>query len=187
MEAQLAYFDCAPEAGGGCTTGVSLHSQTLFSRESALPLGRLLDASVVAKLIIHKAHRRHGANPIEEDLSRIWWTPPLTPRQELDVEARQIEDRLGLNPIVSNSDHDAIDAPLQLQVMQRADLVPVSVEWTVPYRNTYFHVGIHNAVSGYSSPNRHPRLRPGPKGTPPGRCSRSTSSTGTPVLTVTER
>ena len=144
MEPRLAYFDRPPAIADGYATVGSLHSRTLFSRESALPLGRLLDASVVPRLLIRTAHRRFGANTIDEDLSRIWWTPPLTPRQALDVEARQIEDTLGLDPIVSISDHDSIDAPMQLQVLGKADSLPVSVEWTVPYRATYVHVGLHS-------------------------------------------
>ena len=33
---------------------------------------------------------------------------------------------------------------MQLQILQRPDAIPVSVEWTVPFRDTYFHVGLHN-------------------------------------------
>ena len=64
---------------------------------------------------------------MEEDLSRMWWTPPLTPRQAFDLEARQIEDRLELEPIVSVSDHDSIAAPMLLQVLHRRSSVPVSI------------------------------------------------------------
>lgn len=74
----------------------------------------------------------------------MWWTPPPAPRQALDSEARQIEDRLGLAHIVSISDHDSIDAPMQLQALGRCGSIPVSMEWTVPFRDTYFHLGIHN-------------------------------------------
>ena len=31
-----------------------------------------------------------------------------------------------------------------LQVLHPKSSVPVSVEWTVPFRDTYFHVGVHN-------------------------------------------
>lgn len=63
---------------------------------------------------MRKAHEIYGDKTLEEDLSCMWWTPPLEPRQALDVEARQIEDRLGLAPIVALSDHDSLDAPMQL-------------------------------------------------------------------------
>lgn len=92
---------------------------------------------------MRRAHERYGDKSLDEDLSRMWWTLPLAPRQALDVEARQIDDRLGLAPIVSISDHDSIDAPMQLQTLGRCGAIPVSVEWTDPFRDTYFHGGIH--------------------------------------------
>ena len=144
MQRQLAYFDRCPSIADAFSTGVSLHSHTLHSKESALPLGRHLQAFVLARALVKRAHGRYGENSLDEDLSRIWWTPPLAPRQALDVEAGQIEGKLGLSPIVSISDHDSIAAPMQLQLLQRDGSIPVSVEWSVPFRDTYFHVGIHN-------------------------------------------
>lgn len=144
MEQQMAYFDRSPHIASTHKTGVSLHSQTLHSRESAVPLGRCLEASAIAQLFVRRAHKRYGENPLHEDLSRMWWTPPLTPRQALDLEASQIVGKLGLEPIVSLSDHDSIAAPMQLQVLNRGGSVPVAVEWTVPFRETYSHVGVHN-------------------------------------------
>ena len=144
MEQQLAYFDRSPGLADGYEAGVSLHSHTLHSRESALPLGRHLQRLGVAKALVRSTHSRYGDNSLESDLDRIWWTPPLTPRQALDVEVRQIENDLGLAPMVSISDHDSIDAPMQLQLLGRVGTVPISVEWTTPFQDTYFHVGIHN-------------------------------------------
>jgi hypothetical protein len=45
---------------------------------------------------------------------------------------------------VSLSDHDNIEAGLHLQVVPQTSSVPVSVEWSVPYTGTCFHVGVHN-------------------------------------------
>lgn len=144
MEQQLAYFDRSPHIADGHKTGVSLHRHTLHSKENARPLGKHLQASGIVNTFLRTAHLRYGTDAIEKDLARVWWTPPLTPGQALDVESRQIEDRLGLAPIVSITDHDSIQAPMQLQLLKPDGRVPVSVEWTVPYRDTYFHVGIHN-------------------------------------------
>lgn len=75
--------------------------------------------------------------------SDAWWTPPLSPRRAWDLERTQIET-LGLKALVSLSDHDNIDAGLHLHVLEGMRDCPISVEWTVPYRKTFFHLGIHN-------------------------------------------
>jgi hypothetical protein len=65
-------------------------------------------------------------------------------RQAWEVEARQISDGPGLNPLVWLTDHDAIDAPLALRALGPTRDAPVSAEWTVPFRDTFFHIGVHN-------------------------------------------
>jgi hypothetical protein len=77
------------------------------------------------------------------DFARAWWTPPLTPASALHVERKQIS-KLGLRPLVSLTDHDDIHAGLTLGVTEDAADTPLSVEWTVPYQRTFFHLGIHN-------------------------------------------
>ena len=121
MERQLAYFDRHPEIADKYLTGVSLHSHTLHSQENALSLGQHLMAFGPSADLVRRAHERYGDKSLDKDLSRMWWTLQLAPRQALDVEARQIEDRLGLAPIVSISDHDSIDAPMQLQALGCAE------------------------------------------------------------------
>ncbi len=128
----------------GLRTGVSLHSHTACSREpldfiprcrTACPwLGPLLDR--------YEAHyrRAHGR---DLDYSAAWWTPPLGPREALRTEQEQIR-RLGLNPLVSITDHDTLEAPLALRLLPEGRQAPVSVEWTVPWRGTVFHLGVHN-------------------------------------------
>ncbi len=78
------------------------------------------------------------------DLSRAWWTPPLSAIQAWKVEKSQIEATLGLRAHVSLTDHDNIDAGLHLRLLDDARDSPVSVEWTVPWRHTFFHLGLHN-------------------------------------------
>ena len=58
------------------------------------------------------------------------------------MERKQIEDALNVRPLVSLSDHDNIEAGCQLRVLH--DAIPISVEWTVPIGDTYFHLGVHN-------------------------------------------
>jgi hypothetical protein len=129
---------------GRFRTGVSLHSHTLHSRES---LDFIYRAAVHVPLLaaaIRRGERRyrelHGT-PL--DLSRGWWTPPLGPYDAWMVEKSQIEN-LDLNALVSLTDHDNMDAPFLLQLFDECREAPLSVEWTVPFRSTFFHLGIHN-------------------------------------------
>jgi hypothetical protein len=83
----------------------------------------------------------HG---VDLNYAASYWTPPLAPRMAFDLERRQIEDHLRLPALVSITDHDDIEAPLLLRSTSCGRNTPISVEWTVPYRNTSFHLGIHN-------------------------------------------
>jgi hypothetical protein len=82
----------------------------------------------------------HGRDP---NCLNAWWTPPLGPRESLAVERKQIE-ALGLQALVSISDHDNVEAPVLLRLLREGRNTPVSVEWTVPYRGVFFHLGVHN-------------------------------------------
>jgi hypothetical protein len=77
------------------------------------------------------------------DFARAHWTPPLTPSSALRLEQEQIAS-LGLRPMVSLTDHDSIAAPIALKITAACEDVPISVEWTVPYRRAILHLGIHN-------------------------------------------
>jgi hypothetical protein len=50
-------------------------------------------------------------------------------------------------------DHDNIDAGLHLRLLEEPQDSPVSVEWTVPWRQTFLHLGLHNLP-----PDRAPRI-----------------------------
>jgi hypothetical protein len=125
-------------------TGVSLHSHTLQSKES---LGFIYKAARRLPLlgtVVEQAERRYRKHfGVALDFNRGWWTPPLAPLDAHEVEAGQIES-LGLKPFVSLTDHDDIEAAMSLQALDASRCVPVSVEWTMPYGLTFFHVGIHN-------------------------------------------
>jgi hypothetical protein len=72
------------------------------------------------------------------------WRPPLAPIEALRLERTQIEDNLQIPALVSITDHDSISAPLHLRTSEEGRDTPVSVEWTVPFRGTFLHLGIHN-------------------------------------------
>jgi len=126
-------------------SGVSLHSHTMHSREwlGRLPIyiSRLPILSTIVEREVGRYHFYKGGTV---NLRRAFWTPPLSPREALDLEERQIQSVLGLRALVSLSDHDNIEAGMQLQVVPETSGVPVSVEWSAPYHQTYFHIGVHN-------------------------------------------
>jgi hypothetical protein len=84
------------------------------------------------------------------DFSRAYWTPPLSPASALHLEREHI-NHLDLHPLVSLTDHDNIEAGVTLQETENTDEVPISVEWTVPYSGSIFHLGIHNLPPAYAS------------------------------------
>ena len=124
---------------------VSLHAHTSYSRESTsdvpeymrlIPLlGRSLERELRGCL------ERDGE---ALDFSKMWWHPPMTPRSVFDSECGQIEGRLGLPALVSVTDHDDIRAGVDLQRLYAERRTPISFEWTVPFENSFFHLGIHN-------------------------------------------
>jgi hypothetical protein len=127
-----------------CATGVSLHSHTLHSRESLDLFYRIAKHCAPVRWALRCIESRYQSiHGVPLDLRRGWWTPPLAARDAYAVECDQI-DSMGLVPIVSLTDHDDIEAPLSLQEPPK---IPISVEWTVPFRNTFFHLGVHNIPS----------------------------------------
>ena len=85
---------------------------------------------------------------IPVDFSRAYWTPPLTPKLAYETEKDQIEDTLGLKSLVSLTDHDTIAAPLVLRAVPETSQTPISLEWSVPFAGTIFHIGVHNLPGG---------------------------------------
>jgi hypothetical protein len=121
-------------------TGVCLHGHTMHSEECLSFLPRYLHRVPGVSHIVSRYQR--GPLPAV-DFSRAYWTPPLSPASALQLEREQIAN-LGLHPLVSLTDHDNIEAGATLQVAASPGDVPVSVEWTVPYHHSIFHLGIHN-------------------------------------------
>jgi hypothetical protein len=121
------------------STGVSLHGHTMHSEECLSFLPRYLHMTPVISQIVHSYQR--GPRPV--DFARAWWTPPLSPSSALRLERRQIEN-MDLRPLVSLTDHDNIEAGMSQLIAVDSREAPVSVEWTVPYAKSVFHLGIHN-------------------------------------------
>ena len=125
-------------------TGVSLHSHTLHSRESLDFIARLARHIPVLAAALHRGERQYEkkhSRPL--DLTRAWWTPPLAPHDAFVLECDQVRG-LGMEALVSLTDHDDIEAPMALQLLQESRGTPVSTEWTVPFGPTFFHLGVHN-------------------------------------------
>ena len=130
------------------STGVCLHGHTMYSEECLSFLPRYLHRVPGVSQIVSRYQR--GPLPAV-DFSRAYWTPPLSPTGALQLERAQIA-KLGLHPLVSLTDHDNIEAGATLQVAATASEVPVSVEWTVPYHGSIFHLGIHNLPPADAQP-----------------------------------
>ncbi len=125
-------------------TGVSLHCHTEHSKE-------MLDfiPHYAAKLPIISyfwAKERDNYEKREGkaiDFSTAYWSPPMTAEAVYNIEKEQINET-GLEAIASLTDHDSIEANLQIGERIAAEQAPISLEWTVPFSYGFFHVGVHN-------------------------------------------
>lgn len=132
-------------------TAISLHSHTSASRECLDFIPRYSRCVPVLQRLVARHEARYAElHGTAIDYKKAWWTPPLTPAEAYHLEQRQIEDKLGLQALVSLTDHDDITAPSLLTVMPEFGAVPISVEWTVPYENSFLHLGIHNLPSRWA-------------------------------------
>jgi hypothetical protein len=144
----VSYLWREPQAADGFTAGVSLHSHTNQSKETLDFIAELSTEWGFLQPIMRWCEARClKTSGIRPDYARSYWTPPLTPRLAFDLERTQIEEKLQLPAMVSLTDHDDINAPMLLRSLSAARQIPVSVEWTVPFGATSFHLGIHNLPS----------------------------------------
>jgi hypothetical protein len=135
-----------PAAIQSFTTGVSLHSHTSVSEETLGFVHAMFVAMPGLKRLFDFYAQRSARYGVTLDFDRANWRPPLQPRMAYDLESRQIQ-RLGLNSLVSITDHDTIEAPMLLRTVPSSRHIPVSLEWSVPFGQTIFHLGIHNLPS----------------------------------------
>jgi hypothetical protein len=152
-------------------SAVSLHGHTNHSKESLYFIVEFASRHLVLRRALAMQERRaKRESSITVDFWKGYWTPPLPPLSAFQLESRQIERGLGLASMVSLTDHDNIEAPMLLRVVPEARRIPVSVEWTVPFRDATFHLGVHNLPSGraesimgelrqYTRDVHEPRLR----------------------------
>ena len=142
---RLFRFDAPADLAMTYQAGVSLHSHTMHSKEylgrlptyiARVPLGHFILEREIGRL--HLYEKRIF------DFNTFYWTPPLSPREAYELERRQIREQLKLPAIVSLSDHDNIEAGLHLKLLDGMQQTPISVEWTVPFEETEFHIGVHN-------------------------------------------
>jgi hypothetical protein len=137
--------DFSSRALEGSTSAVSLHAHTHHSSENMGCVPAYLDRiPLVAGLFRYETRAYLERNGTVVDFSKGWWHPPLTPHEVLKSETAQIVERLHLEPFVSITDHDNIDAGLELQSGPAPRRVPISLEWTVPADEGFLHLGVHN-------------------------------------------
>jgi len=144
LQSRISYFWKEADARKGFRTGVSIHSHTNHSRESLSFISILANRYAFLQWYVERHLLKASRRGVAVDLFKACWTPPLTAREAHDVERKQIEDVLGLEALVSLSDHDNIAASSLLRVMPEFRNVPISVEWTVPFAEANFHFGVHN-------------------------------------------
>lgn len=127
--------------------GVSLHSHTSASKETLGFIHEMfLERPWLRPLFRYFSHITLKRRGIVLDYETAHWCPPLQPRMAYELESRQLWE-LGLEPMVSIGDHDTIEAPMLLRTLNESGGIPMSVEWTAPFGQTVFHLGIHNLPS----------------------------------------
>ncbi len=136
----------------GYNAAASLHCHTSLSKELLTFIPHYAGMiPVVANLFKTEMDRYLTMHGQTVDFGKAHWTPPVSPRQVLEIETMQIEARLGLPAFVSITDHDDIEASSRLQVIDSGRRIPISLEWTVPYRDGFFHLGVHNLPQEFAS------------------------------------
>ena len=143
-ETKLSCFWHGPDLGRETRAAVSLHGHTNRSKESLQLIPQLARKGPMLHEALEKQCRK---SRIPVDFSRAYWTPPLSPKLAYETEKDQIENTLGLKALISLTDHDNIEAPVWLRTVPETAHTPVSLEWSVPFAGTIFHLGVHNLPS----------------------------------------
>src|SRR5579872_3114204 len=141
VQTTISYLWKRPNVARGYRSAVSLHGHTNHSKESLRFIPSYASRWPILSWALERQCRR-SAVPV--DFVRAYWTPPLTPRLAFEGESKQIQNVLGVEALVSLTDHDTIEAPMLLRVVPQTSHVPVSMEWSVPFGGAVFHLGIHN-------------------------------------------
>jgi len=140
-ETIFSSFSREPAIGRNFQTAVSLHGHTNCSKEGLDFIPQLAHRFPMLHAALEKQCKR---STIPVDFTKAYWTPPLSPMRAYETERNQIRDVLGLQSLVSLTDHDNIEAPTMLRTVAETARIPVSLEWSIPYQGTSFHIGVHN-------------------------------------------
>ncbi len=132
------------ELKGKAETGVSMHCHTENSMEMLDFVPHYAEKlPIIASLWLRERRNFNKRNGRYPDFSNAFWSPPLSPQDVFSIEKSQLEN-VGLNPIVSLTDHDSIAATMVVNELEPNAVAPISMEWTVPFEFGFFHVGVHN-------------------------------------------
>jgi len=140
-ETKFSCFWREKDFGRQYRTAVSLHGHTNRSQEHLDFVPQLAKRFPMLHAALEKQCKR---STIPVDFTKAYWTPPLSPMRAYELERNQIRNVLGLESLVSLTDHDNIEAPTMLRTVAETAEIPVSLEWSVPYQGTSFHIGVHN-------------------------------------------
>lgn len=128
-----------------CNAMVCLHGHTLHSHETLVFIKRFAaNFAPLGAALAHAGARYRSVHGTDLNLNRAWWTPPMAPHDAWLLESSNIERKYEVKPLVSLTDHDDIEAPVTLRILSECSHLPISVEWTVPIEDTFFHLGVHN-------------------------------------------
>lgn len=133
-----------PDAVLNYQAAVSLHSHTNRSKESLHFVPKFAESHPLLKWALE---RKVKTSTVAVNFPKAYWTPPLSPELSFTAEREQIENQLGLQALVALTDHDNIEAPLALRAEPANGEIPFAFEWSVPFENAIFHLGIHNLPS----------------------------------------
>jgi len=126
----------------GARSTVSLHSHSESSRETLTFVPELAARIPIVAQRTERAmaeyEKRYGS-PL--DLQAYYWRPPLTAAAVVASERRHIEERLDSAALVSLTDHDTLEGARKLRAAGHD--CPLSVEWSAPFGETVFHLGVH--------------------------------------------
>ncbi|HXZ80839.1 MAG TPA: hypothetical protein VEG30_12985 [Terriglobales bacterium] len=153
MHNPLTYLWQDPTAAQNSKTAVSLHGHTNHSKESLYFIMQFAQQYGLLRWALEQKEKRaQQDSAIKLDFWKAYWTPPLPALAAYDIERRQIEEQLEIEAMISLTDHDNIEAPMLLRVVPEARRIPVSLEWSVPYEETIFHLGVHNLPTAEAEP-----------------------------------
>jgi hypothetical protein len=129
----------------GWRTAVSLHAHTRHSKENlGFVHGCAGRIPVVSRFYRQERNRYLRYQRKALDFRRAYWTPPLPARKVYESERDRIHDSLGIEALVSLTDHDEAPQTLSPQYSDSWQKMPISLEWTVPISPNLFHLGVHN-------------------------------------------